>query len=84
MHESDNASVQCRCRCGCAVVDGYRCGNKDGQLQVKLLHAHLGIAMHDTMMVKKSRWQNLQINTHKHIQNTDVNTWAQESVPMLH
>lgn len=37
-------SVPHRYRCSCAVVDGYRCGNEGGPLQVKGLHAHLGIA----------------------------------------
>lgn len=55
MHESDKASVQRRCRCGCAVVDGYRCGNEGGQVEVEVLHARLGTATHGGVLVKKKK-----------------------------
>lgn len=58
MQELDNASVQHRCRCGCAIVDGYRCGNEGGQLQVKVLHPHRGIATHGAVL---RWWRNFRL-----------------------
>lgn len=60
--------------CSCAVVDGYRCVNEGGQLQVEVLHAHLGIATCGALLVKKRWRQNEYPWTHTEHRRKHVHT----------